>query len=128
MMKTMGICLLMAILMTMLMGCGGNPTASSNGSATITTTTTATTTTTTQSESVNALTLIGRVTEVVEADQAVLMECIGDCPLGDRVWVQYGRITNLNPQIGETYTVTYEDMVMPSLPPRITAVTMTLTE
>ena len=29
------------------------------------------------------------------------------------------------PMVGETYVVTYEDVVMPSLPPRITAVTFT---
>lgn len=117
------VCFMAPIMLLTLTACGGTPTGVSAPTAASTTTTTPT-----QEESLNTLTLTGRVLEVVQEDAAVLMECIGDCPLGDRVWVQLGRVADLTPQVGEAYVVTYEDMVMPSLPPRITAVTMTLTE
>jgi hypothetical protein len=124
MMKAMGICLWMGILMITLMGCGGDLPAVSDTSAPVTTTTAATTTTLPQTQQPDTLSFTGRVLEVAEEDAAVLMECIGDCALGDRVWVQLGRFPDLKPQVGETYTVTYEDMVMLSLPPRIVAVTI----
>lgn len=88
------------------------------------TTTTATTTTTAEpTESVYApghLTFTGKVLEV--AEDSVLMECY-DKDKFDTVWV-YVADTAANLQVGEEYLVTYEDMMMPSLPPRITAVQM----
>ena len=122
----MTICLMAPLMLLTLTACGTNPAVSDP-----TPTTTATTTTTTtveQEEPLNTLTLTGRVLEVSAEDEAALMECIGDCPLGDRVWVQYGGVSDVTPQVGETYAVTYEDLVMPSLPPRIVAVKMVLTE
>ena len=121
-----GVSLLLAMgLMLSLCACGGAP---ADVSAPTTAPTTTTTTAVQQEEPLNTLTLTGRVLEVSAEDAAALMECIGDCPLGDRVWVQYGGVSDVTPQVGETYAVTYEDLVMPSLPPRIVAVKMVLTE
>lgn len=120
----MTVCLMAPLMLLTLTACGTNPAVSDP-----TPTTTATTTTATeQEEQINTLTLTGRVLEVVPEDAAALLECIGDCPLGDRVWVQYGGVSDVTPQVGQTYTVTYEDLVMPSLPPRIVAVKMVRTE
>lgn len=115
--------LLMGCLLFGLMGCGGNTPAVSEP-ATPSTTTSTTVTTVSPSDVPAPLTLTGRVLRVEKEDMAVLMECIGTCPLGERVWVQLGRFPDLTLQVGETYIVTYEDIVMPSLPPRITAVTV----
>lgn len=68
------------------------------------------------------LTFKGKVLEI-DGD-SVLMEC-HDKNKFDTVWVYFAQ-TDATPQIGQEYTVTYEDMVMPSLPPRITAVEMEL--
>lgn len=122
-MKAMGLCVMIGLLMTMLMsGCGDVPHGVSAPTTTTTTTTTVTTTTTTlpQSGGLDTLSFTGRVLEVDA--EAVLMECVGACALGDRAWVQLGRFPDLKPQVGETYKVTYEDMVMLSLPPRVVAV------
>jgi len=127
--KGMYICLLVVMVLTVLVGCGDTPPAVSEPSIPSTNTTTTTTTTTTtlpQGARLDTLTFTGRVLEVEADGSAVLMECYGNSPLGDRVWVQLGGIADLTPQVGEEYKVTYEDMVMLSLPPRINAVTMIL--
>ena len=68
----------------------------------------------------NTLSFTGTVLEI-EGD-SVLMDC-HDKAVFDTVWV-YLPALDAVPQVGETYTVLYEDMMMPSLPPRITAVRM----
>ena len=117
--KGMYICLLAALALMMTAACGDVPHE-------VSAPTTASTTTTTlpQGENLDTLSFTGRVLEVQEDGSAVLMEPQGECPLGNRVWVQLGGVSNVNPQAGELYKVTYEDMVMLSLPPRINAVTM----
>ena len=75
----------------------------------------------TNTGSVSDFTLTGTVKEV--DDRAMLLECEGNSQFST-VWVELGQ-AELDPMVGETYTVTYEDLVMPSLPPRITAVTIT---
>ena len=70
---------------------------------------------------VSDFTLTGKVKEV--DGRAMLLECVGNSQF-TTVWVELGN-AELDPMVGETYTVTYEDLVMPSLPPRITAVTVT---
>lgn len=125
-----GVSVLLAMSLALsLCACGGTSTGVSapTASSTTTTATTATATTTLpQGEQLDTLVFKGRVLELTADGSAVLMESVGDSPLGDRVWVQLGRITDVTPQVGEAYTVTYEDMVMLSMPPRINAVTMTL--
>ena len=69
----------------------------------------------------NTLSFTGKVLEL-DGD-SVLMDCY-DKNRFDTVWVNVSAI-DITPQVGEEYTVTYEDLVMPSLPPRITAVKMT---
>lgn len=69
-----------------------------------------------------ALSFIGTVKQI--EGTAVLMECTDVPQFSSGVWVELGN-TELIPMVGETYVVTYEDLVMPSLPPRITAVTIT---
>ena len=121
------ICLLGSLLLlASLSACGESATVVD----TPTTTTAAPPTTTTlpQGEPLHDLRFTGRVLEVAEDDGAALMACVGTCPLGDRVWVQLGLCPDVEVQVGQTYIVTYEDMVMPSLPPRITAVTVTPVE
>ena len=68
------------------------------------------------------LSFTGTVTQV--EGNAMLMSCDGVEQFSNGVWVELGQ-AELDPMVGETYTVTYEDLVMPSLPPRITAVTIT---
>ena len=89
-------------------------------------TTVSTTTTTAATEPTEETALPGQLTftgKVLEVDgDSVLMECY-DKDKFDTVWV-YVASTDATPQVGEEYIVTYEDMMMPSLPPRITAVTM----
>ena len=122
-----GLCILMiGCLLLSVAACGDA--APTDETIATTVTTTVPTTTPSPGENMDALCLTGRVIEVAAADEAMLLECSGDCPLGSRVWVQYGRVSGLNPQVGQTYIVTYEDMVMPSLPPRITAVSVTAAE
>ena len=75
----------------------------------------------TNADSVSDFTLTGIVKEV--DGRAMLLECVGDSQFAT-VWVELGN-AELDPMVGETYIVTYEDFVMPSLPPRITAVTIT---
>ena len=70
----------------------------------------------------NALTFTGKVKQV--EGNAMLMETDDVAQFSSGVWVELGD-AELVPMGGETYTVTYEDIVMPSLPPRITAVTIT---
>lgn len=89
---------------------------------TTTTTTTATATTPTE-EAVNPFRFTGKVLEV--NDGMALMECY-DKDKFDTVLVNYSNTPSVTPQIGEVYNVVYEDLVMPSLPPRIFAVEMTL--
>lgn len=72
-------------------------------------------------EATTDLTLTGKVKEVDGA--AMLLECEGNTQFST-VWVELGNV-EVHPMVGETYIVTYEDIVMPSLPPRITAVTVT---
>lgn len=69
-----------------------------------------------------ALSFTGTVKQV--EGTAVLMETTDVAQFSSGVWVELtsGAIV---PEVGETYVVTYEDIVMPSLPPRITAVTIT---
>lgn len=68
------------------------------------------------------LSFTGTVTQV--EGRAMLMETDDVEQFHSGVWVELGE-AELDPMVGETYTVTYEDVVMPSLPPRITAVTIT---
>lgn len=68
-----------------------------------------------------ALSFTGTVTQV--DGHAMLMETDDVPQFNSGVWVELGD-TPLAPVVGETYTVTYEDIVMPSLPPRITAITI----
>ena len=120
------ICLLGSLLLLASLSACGKSAPAVDTPTTTTTTESTTTTTLPQAEDPDALCFTGRVLEVAEQDLAVLMACVGTCPLGDRVWVQLGRYPDLvtQMQVGETYVVTYEDIVMPSLPPRITAVTI----
>jgi len=67
------------------------------------------------------LTLTGTVKEV--DGNAMLLEC-EDNSRFTTVWVELGD-AELDPMVGEIYVVTYEDYVMPSLPPRIVAITIT---
>ena len=61
--------------------------------------------------------------EVLEIDgESVLIKCI-DSDRFDTVWANVSGL-DITPQVGEEYVVYHEDMVMPSLPPRITAVKM----
>lgn len=69
-----------------------------------------------------ALSFTGTVKQV-EGD-SVLMETDDVAQFSSGVWVHIGT-AELDPKVGEEYVVTYEDIVMPSLPPRITAVTIT---
>ena len=108
-----GVSVLLAMgLALSLCACYGTPSDVSTPAGASTTTTT---TAVEQEEQINTLTFTGRVLKVVPEDAAALMKCIGDCPLGDRVWVQYGGVSDVTPQVGQTYTVTYEALVMPSL-------------
>ena len=68
------------------------------------------------------LSFTGTVTQV--DGHAMLMETDEVEQFGAGVWVELGD-AELDPMVGETYTVTYEDIVMPSLPPRITAISLT---
>ncbi len=121
--------ILIALCLAMsLTACGGDtpPTVSDPISDPVTTTTMDTTgdaTTLPQNGGLDTLRFVGRIVELV--DSAVLMECVGDCVLGDTVWVQLGNLPDFVPQIGQVYTVTYEDMVMLSMPPRVNAWAMT---
>ena len=90
---------------------------------TTTTTTTAVTTATTEEGEVNTLRFTGKVLEV--NDGMALMECY-DKSKFDTVLVNYANTPWITPQVGEQYAIVYEDLVMPSLPPRIFAVEMTL--
>lgn len=69
-----------------------------------------------------SLSFTGKVTRV--EGTAVLMESydVGVFPQG--VWVELGDLST-QPQAGEEYVVAYEDWMMPSLPPRITAISLT---
>lgn len=89
-------------------------------------TTAPTTTTTAPGEDVitpGHLTFTGKVLEVDSG--MALMDCY-DKDKFDTVLVNYSNTPSVTPQVGEEYTVTYEDMMMPSLPPRIFAVEMEL--
>ena len=65
------------------------------------------------------LSFVGKVLEV-EGD-SVLMDCYLKTRF-DTVWVSVP--ADVTPQVGEEYTVYHEDLVMPSLPPRVAAVRM----
>ena len=65
------------------------------------------------------LSFIGKVLEV-EGD-SVLMDCYLKTRF-DTVWVSVP--ADVTPQVGEEYTVYHEDLVMPSLPPRVVAIRM----
>lgn len=69
-----------------------------------------------------ALSFTGTVTQV--EGNAMLMDCDDVAQFSSGVWVELGDI-ELDPMVGERYVITYEDIVMPSLPPRITAVSIT---
>lgn len=61
--------------------------------------------------------------KVLELDgDSVLMKCL-DSDRFDTVWANASGL-DITPQVGEEYVVYHEDLVMPSLPPRITAVKM----
>ena len=62
---------------------------------------------------------MGKVLEV-EGD-SVLMDCYLKTRF-DTVWVSVP--ADVTPQVGEEYTVYHEDLVMPSLPPRVAAIRM----
>lgn len=68
----------------------------------------------------NTLSFTGKVLEL-DGDSA-LMDCY-DKNRFDTVWVNISGL-DVTPQVGEEYVVYHEDLVMPSLPPRITAVKM----
>ena len=84
-------------------------------------------TTTTPSESTeeddvyipNTLSFTGKVLKT-DGD-SVLMKCL-DSDRFDTVWVHVPAA--VTPRVGEEYVVYHEDLVMPSLPPRINAVRM----
>ncbi len=115
--------LTLAVMALLLTACAQSQPAQTPETTTEATTTVTTTTTTTEVEEMPAeLSFKGKVLEV-DGDQ-VLMEC-HDKTKFDMVWVYFAQ-TDATPQVGQEYTVFYEDMVMPSLPPRITAVSMTL--
>lgn len=127
------ICIVGAVcLLLSLTACGDTPPAVSDPAVTTTATTTTTTATTAsattatttlpQRETLDTLRFTGRVLEV--SGSAALMESPDDFVWGDTVWVQFGGVPDVTPQVGDTYTVTYEDMVMLSLPPRVVAVAM----
>lgn len=87
-------------------------------------TTPTTTTTTAPVEDVVTPANLHFTGKVLEVDgDSVLMECYDEDKFGT-VWVNYAQILSVTPQIGEEYIVVYEDLIMPSLPPRITAVEM----
>lgn len=65
------------------------------------------------------LSFVGKVLEV-EGD-SVLMDCYLKTRF-DTVWVSVP--ADVTPQVGEEYTVYHEDLVMPSLPPRVAATKM----
>lgn len=65
------------------------------------------------------LSFVGKVLEV-EGD-SVLMDCYLKTRF-DTVWVSVP--ADVTPQVGEEYTVYHEDLVMPSLPPRVAAIRM----
>lgn len=67
------------------------------------------------------LSFVGKVTQI--EGTALLMECADTPQFNSGVWVEVGALT-FTPEIGAEYVVTYEDLVMPSLPPRITAVSI----
>ncbi|MBR2320163.1 MAG: hypothetical protein IKA50_05220 [Clostridia bacterium] len=69
-----------------------------------------------------ALSFTGKVKQV--EGRSMLMECADVPQFSSGVWVELGD-AELDPKVGETYIVTYEDIVMPSLPPRITAISIT---
>ena len=75
-----------------------------------------------KAEDATNLSFTGVVKEI--KGNAVLMETTDVEQFKSGVWVELtsGAVA---PEVGETYVVTYEDIVMPSLPPRITAVTIT---
>lgn len=66
----------------------------------------------------NTLSFTGKVLEL-DGD-SVLMKCL-DSDRFDTVWVNVSA-TGITLQVGEEYVVYHEDLVMPSLPPRITAI------
>ena len=68
------------------------------------------------------LSFTGKVKQV--EGRSMLMECYDVGKFFQDVWVELGDI-ELDPKVGEEYVVVYEDLMMPSLPPRITAVTVT---
>lgn len=73
-------------------------------------------------ETATALSFTGKVKQV--EGNAILMECTDVPQFSSGVWVELGD-AEPDPMVGETYEVTYQDLVMPSLPPRIFAVTIT---
>lgn len=68
----------------------------------------------------NTLFFTGKVLEL-DGD-SVLMKCL-DSDRFDTVWANISGL-DVTPQVGEEYVVYHEDLVMPSLPPRITVVKM----
>ena len=76
----------------------------------------------TMAPAVTDLSFTGKVKQV--EGRSVLMESYDVDQFIQGVWVNLGDI-ELDPMVGEEYVVTYEDLVMPSLPPRITAISIT---
>ena len=63
-------------------------------------------------------TFTGKVTQVT--DGSMLMECY-DKQKFTTVWVLLTHFPDLNPQVGEEYTVTHDGRVMETFPPQVTA-------
>ena len=70
-----------------------------------------------------ALSFTGKVKQV--EGHAVLLEDTNVSQFSNGVWVELGEI-ELDPKVGEFYAVTYDGIVMPSMPPRIIATTIQL--
>ncbi len=66
----------------------------------------------------DANTFVGKVTQVTGT--AMLMECY-DKDKFNEVWVDFGNLPDLNPQVGYEYVVTHSDWVMETYPPQVTA-------
>lgn len=64
----------------------------------------------------------GRVLEVEK--ERVLMKCYDEDAPAERVWVHIAHL-NVSPKVGQEYIVEHEDLVMTTLPPQLTAVSMT---
>ena len=80
-------------------------------------------TATAKSASPDALSFTGRVAQV--EGNSVLLENTNVSQFSSGVWVELGE-AELDPKVGEFYAVTYDGIVMTSLPPRIIATSIQL--